>query len=96
MGVLPPDEVADLLSERVRQLEQQVRERRALVEDLMREQGLARVFLIEEEHRAVLEEAEAEWVRGLVRDIRKGTLDGIELWRSFHEGGGAPGGRPQT
>ena len=95
-GVLPPDEVADLLSERVRRLEQQARERRAMMEHHMRERGLARVFLIEEEHRVVLEEAEAEWVRDLVREIRKGTLDGIELWRSFHEGGGAPGGRSQT
>jgi DNA-binding PadR family transcriptional regulator len=96
MGVLPPDEVADLLEERVRRLQQQVGERRSMIDALMREQQLPRVFLIEEEHRAVLEEAEAEWVRDLIRDIRKGTLDGIETWRSIHEGGGAPGGPSQT
>jgi DNA-binding PadR family transcriptional regulator len=96
MGVLPPGEVADLLSARVQRLEQQVRERRTMIEDLVRDQALPRVFLIEEEHRVALEEAEAKWVRDLVREIRKGTLDGIEMWRSIHEGGGAPGGRSQT
>jgi len=88
-GVLPPAEVADLLEERARRLEQETQERRALMADLM-QRGLARLFLIEEEHRVVLAEAEMEWVRELAGEIRRGSIDGIEMWRSLHEGGGAP------
>jgi len=88
-GVLPPAEVADLIEERARRLEQETQERRALMADLM-QRGLARLFLIEEEHRVVLAEAEMEWVRELAGEIRRGSIDGIEMWRSLHEGGGAP------
>ncbi|HZD71267.1 MAG TPA: helix-turn-helix transcriptional regulator [Actinomycetes bacterium] len=97
-GVLPPAEVAELLSERARRLEQEVGNRRSQMQVHM-QGGLARLFLIEEEHRLVLAEAELQWVRELAREIREGTLDGIDMWRSFHEaheGGGAAGPEPQT
>jgi hypothetical protein len=35
-----------------------------------------------------MDEAELEWVRELTREIRDGTLDGMEMWKSLHEGGG--------
>jgi hypothetical protein len=57
--------------------------------DTLMHRGLARIFLIEEEHRLVLAEAEMEWVRDLAGEISNGTLDGIELWKSIHGGGGA-------
>jgi DNA-binding PadR family transcriptional regulator len=87
-GVLPPAEVASLLQERARRLEQETQHRRSLMDTHM-QRGLPRMFLIEEEHRLVLAEAEMEWVRDLAREISEGTLDGIEQWRSFHGGGGA-------
>jgi DNA-binding PadR family transcriptional regulator len=87
-GVLPPAEVASLLQERARRLAEEVRDRRAMMDTLMH-RGLARIFLIEEEHRLVLAEAEMEWVRDLAGEISNGTLDGIELWKSIHGGGGA-------
>jgi DNA-binding PadR family transcriptional regulator len=86
MPVLPPAEVPGLLEERARRLDQEMRHRRSMME-AAREQGLPRLFLIEEEHRLVLAEAELEWVRELAREMRKGAFDGIEQWRSFHKGG---------
>jgi DNA-binding PadR family transcriptional regulator len=91
-GVLPPAEVAGLLSERAHRLEAEIRARTAEMEAHM-EGGLPRLFLIEEEHRLVLAEAEMEWVRKLVREISEGTIDGIELWERIHrekEGGDRP------
>jgi DNA-binding PadR family transcriptional regulator len=80
---LPPDEAAELLWERVRRLEEEVARSRSQMDTLM-EQGLPRLFLVEDEHELVLRGAELEWVRDLAREIGEGTLDGIEGWRSFH------------
>ena len=86
MGVLSPAEVPGLLEQRARLLEQDLRDRRSMMDAVMR-QGLARIHLVEEEHRLVLLEAELEWVRELVREIGEGTLDGVEEWKTFHERG---------
>ncbi|HZC98827.1 MAG TPA: PadR family transcriptional regulator [Actinomycetes bacterium] len=82
-GVLPPAEVAALLSERAHHLEQEIRTRTFDMEAHM-EGGLPRLFLIEEEHRLVLAKAELAWVRKLAREISEGTIDGIERWQSLH------------
>ncbi len=82
-GVLPPAEVAALLRERARRLEQEVRTRTSEMEAHMA-RGLLRLFLIEEEHRVVLAQAELEWVRELASEISEGTIDGIELWQRLH------------
>lgn len=83
LAALPPEEAAGLLEERARRLEEEVGRMRARLDEV-REQGVPRLFLIESEHELVLREAELGWVRGLVREIRTGTLEGMEGWRSFH------------
>jgi DNA-binding PadR family transcriptional regulator len=83
LPALPPDEAAELLDERVRRLEEEVREMRSLLDSVM-EQGLPRLFLIESEHELVLREAELKWVRELVREISDGTLGGMAEWEGFH------------
>ncbi len=87
LPALPPDEVAALLEERVRLLEEEVGGMRSRIEAA--EQGLPRLFLVEAEHELVLREAELEWVRELVRAIRDGTLGGMAEWKSFHPESGA-------
>jgi DNA-binding PadR family transcriptional regulator len=82
---LPPEEAAALLEERMRRLEEEVRERRDLLDGAM-EEGLPRLYLVEAEHELVLREAELRWVRELVRGIRDGTLGGMREWRDFHSG----------
>jgi hypothetical protein len=39
-----------------------------------------RLFLLEEEYRRVMLEAELSWVRGVSRDIRAGRLTWSEQW----------------
>jgi DNA-binding PadR family transcriptional regulator len=80
---LPPGDVAALLTQRMRALELQLVQRRAVMASAMAE-GLPRLFALEEEYQACLLEAELEYVRRLVKDIESGELDGIEMWRAFH------------
>ena len=83
LPALPPGEATVLLEERVRLLEEEVEEKRSLLDEVM-EGGLPRLFLIESEHELILREAELQWVRGLVREIQDGTLGGMAQWESFH------------
>ena len=84
IAALPPDEAAGLLEERVRLLEEEIGEMRLGLDDAAERLGLPRLFLIESEHELVLREAELGWLRGLIGEIRAGTLGGIGGWRSFH------------
>jgi hypothetical protein len=81
---LPPSEALALLEERTRFLEEEVGEMRSRLDAVM-EGGLSRVFLVENEHELVLREAELEWVRGLVREIETGKMEGLREWESFHQ-----------
>jgi DNA-binding PadR family transcriptional regulator len=83
LPALPPEEAVELLDERVRRLEEEIEEKRALLDGVV-EQGLPRLFLIESEHELILREAELRWVRELVRDISDGTLGGMAEWEGFH------------
>lgn len=87
-GVLPPDEVVELLEQRLRILDAQVREGRVALGGLA--QGLPRVFLIEEEYHLAMLEAEAQWITNLLKEIHEGTLSGVEQWRSWHDTGELP------
>jgi DNA-binding PadR family transcriptional regulator len=93
LPALPPEEAADLLEERVRLLEKEVGEMRSRLDGVVEESDLPRLFLVENEHELVLREAELGWVRGLVREIKDGTIDGIEGWRAFHPGPAEEGDR---
>lgn len=82
---LPPDEAAGLLRDRARLLEGEILEARNRLEEALERLELPRLFVIEHEHELMLREAELRWVRGLVREIEEGTLDGVSGWRSFYE-----------
>jgi DNA-binding PadR family transcriptional regulator len=83
LAAVPPAEAADLLRRRVRLLEGEVKEMRTRLDEVA-EQGLPRLFLVESEHELILREAELSWVRGLVREIDEGTLDGLKQWEGLH------------
>jgi DNA-binding PadR family transcriptional regulator len=42
--------------------------------------GLPRLFLLEEEYRKAVLEAQLAWVRGVIEDLREGRLDWSEQW----------------
>jgi DNA-binding PadR family transcriptional regulator len=88
MGVLPPDEVARLLAERLNSLEVQAASTRGGLAKLY--ETLPRLFLVETEYQLHMIEAQAEWVRGFLKELREGTLPGVEAWRTFHETGEIP------
>ena len=84
MGVLRPERVAHLLHQRARVLEATVAGDEASLAKLV--ESLPRVFVVEAEYRVALAKAELDWIRGLLDDLEKGTLDGLEDWRKYHEG----------
>lgn len=86
--VLSPADATRLLEQRASTLEEGLEVARAqLVEGLS--QGLPRVVLIETEYALALQAAELDFVRALVGEMAAGTLDGLPLWRAYHEGTGA-------
>ncbi|MET8131100.1 PadR family transcriptional regulator [Streptomyces sp. NPDC005251] len=88
MGVLPPDEVARLLAERLNSLEVQAASAHGGLAKLY--ETLPRLFLVESEYQLHMIEAQAQWVRGFLKELRDGTLPGVEAWRTFHETGEIP------
>ena len=52
--------------------------------------GLPRLFELEGEYEERLMETELDFVRALIKEIDDGSLDGIELWRSFADAAAAP------
>jgi DNA-binding PadR family transcriptional regulator len=90
VGVLPPDEVVRLLSERVRLLDVELAGTRAALHELVVGQRLPRLFVLETEYAVALKQAEADWVRGLVRELSDGSLEGVKYWRAWHETGTFP------
>ncbi|MET9558053.1 PadR family transcriptional regulator [Streptomyces sp. NPDC006645] len=88
VGVLPPDEVVGLLEERLAKLDVQYAAGRAVLAQLGR--TLPRLFVVETEYQLHMVAAQADWIRGLLREMAEGTLSGLDDWRQFHATGEAP------
>jgi len=85
LPALPPTDVVSLLQERVQQLHVEIAQAHALRE-LAEKVGLWRLFWVESEFRAILRQAELDYVRRLISDIDSGSLEGFEWWTKVHEG----------
>jgi DNA-binding PadR family transcriptional regulator len=88
LAVLGPDEVIALLTERSTTLDAEVGQQRTALARYGKE--LPRLFLIESEYELALRTAEADWLRGLVAELRDGSFPGLAEWRTFHETGYMP------
>jgi DNA-binding PadR family transcriptional regulator len=88
LGVLPPEEVIELLEARLRALDESVARQQ---EALQRDERIPRLFLIEAEYALAMTQAEAAWVSGLRKELIDGSLAGIEQWREYHKTGKASG-----
>jgi DNA-binding PadR family transcriptional regulator len=84
LPVLPPADARDLLEQRCGRLEAELEKAKA-VRKFIAERNIPRLFSIEAEYRWRLREAELEWVRKLIEDIDTGALDGLKLWRNWHD-----------
>jgi len=85
MGALPPDEALTLLQHRLRRLDLQVASERAALEQVARE--VPRLFLVEVEYRLAMRQAEADWLRGLLKELADDSFPGMSLWREYHTSG---------
>lgn len=81
---LPPDEVRALLERRRQALVEQRTEVAQLV-GAASAQGVPPVFLVEEEYRIALLDAEVSFVDRLVERINQPESDFTRPWREFHE-----------
>lgn len=81
---LPPTEVATLLARRVEALAVERDDLRARIEGALAG-GLDPVFLIEEEYRLALLEAESSFVARFIEQINQPESGFGQTWRSFHE-----------
>ncbi|MHC3472033.1 PadR family transcriptional regulator [Streptomyces sp. 7R007] len=88
LGVLHPDDVVRLLQERLQNLDVEAASGRAALEKLY--ETLPRLFLVEVEYQLHMVQAQAQWVRGFLQEIEKGTLPGVDAWRRFHDTGELP------
>jgi DNA-binding PadR family transcriptional regulator len=88
VSVLDPDEVVDLLTERLTLLDAETAAGTAELAAVA--ETLPRLFLIEAEYQLTVRRAEADWVRGLITEIQTGTMNGLSEWREFHRTGEPP------
>ena len=87
-AVVPPDELIDLLQQRLAALEEANTRIQAELETLVTQ--LPRLFLIESQYYLAQRRAEEEWVRGLLKEFTSGTFPGLDDWRRFHATGEVP------
>jgi DNA-binding PadR family transcriptional regulator len=83
-GALPPEQVTELLGQRLRNLRFQQKAVEAMFEEA-RSVGLPRLFMIESEFTAALQAAEIAFVEQLLTELRDETLGGFAMWRRMHE-----------
>lgn len=80
LPLLEPEDVLVQLEKRAEELA------RRLAETDTSEIGLPRLFLIEDEYQRAVTQAELEWVRSVIEDLRSGRLTwNRELLRGFEE-----------
>jgi len=83
-GVLSPEDIATLLTQRCNRLELEISQQRTILQ-LMQERGLARLFVIESEYSVSMLEAELVWTRQLADEIKSGTLADLDQWTAMHQ-----------
>jgi DNA-binding PadR family transcriptional regulator len=85
IAALPPGEVVDLLGRRLRRLAETQTEIRTVIDTALAA-GLHPVFLVEEEYRLTLVEAESSFVQGLIDRISDPEIGWGPMWAQFHAG----------
>ncbi len=81
IGALPPDEVVGLLRERLTRLAEQRTELRALLDGT----DVHPLFLVEEEYRLALLDAETAFVKGFIDRIEDPDTGWGPMWAGFHK-----------
>ena len=74
---LPPEEATEALETRVKRLEAELADTEAALYETAQ---IPRLFLLEEEYRRAVLEAQISWLRGVIADIEAGRLTWSEEW----------------
>ncbi len=80
LGALGPDEATRLFRERLARLDAMIAGQRDAL--AAHRQSLPRLFLVEDEYRLALLEAEVAWVSSLLAQIEAGSFPGLDEWRA--------------
>jgi DNA-binding PadR family transcriptional regulator len=88
LPVLPPAEVQRLLERRLEALDTALAGYRAELAEAGKQ--VPRLFLIEVEYYLALLQAEADWLRSLLREFADGSFPDLAQWRHWHETGELP------
>ncbi len=91
IGALPPDDVVELLTTRLRHLTAGQDEIRALLDSAAAE-GVHPLFLVEEEYRLALMDAEYAFVAGFIARITDTESGWSRPWAEFHRAAGTAAG----
>ena len=83
IGALPPSQVLDLLRARLGHLARQQAEARGLVDTSLAE-GVPGLYLIEEEYRLAVLDAESAFTSRLIKRITDPATDWTGPWAAFH------------
>jgi DNA-binding PadR family transcriptional regulator len=89
IGALDPDDALRALRERADALVFKLAGLRGGIQ-AARKAGLPRLFELEVEYEEGQLQAEPRFVKGLIVDIESRALDGIDMWRAFHDEGTIP------
>jgi DNA-binding PadR family transcriptional regulator len=87
LSLLPgvsPEEAVRLLRARCLRLQSNLRHIDAMFA-VVRERNVPRIFVVEGEYVRSQLVAELAWVTALVQEVEDGTLEGMDVWRHYHE-----------
>lgn len=87
-GIMPPDDVIKALATRLATLDKANAAHQADMK--LWKERLPRMLLIEAEYQLAMRLAQTTWVRGLLKELVDGTMEGIDTWRRIHETGEMP------
>ena len=88
LAALTPRDVIDVLRQRFDRLSESITEQRATL--TAAGALVPRLFLIEDEYRIAMTEAEADWTRTLLEELSAGTFPHLDAWQTWHETGQIP------
>lgn len=84
IGALPPDEAVALLRVRVDRLAEQQGDIRRLIDESLSD-GVPGLFLVEEEYRLTVSQAESGFVNDLIERITDPKTNWRKLWSEYHQ-----------
>lgn len=87
LAALSPNDVADLLRRRIERLTESVDALRA---ELAHAADVPRLFLIEDEYRIAMMQAESKWTQSFLDELSADTLPHLAVWQHWHESGSVP------